>query len=99
LTPDSNLLPKQPWALAYNISARAHRKYNPNSSSTVYDLRFSWWWLRRMPPSGMLRHVALVRTDVSKEHITSIIRVTRIAKLGTALAVPSHQSTVHSHMV
>jgi hypothetical protein len=38
---------------------------------------------RRMPPSGMLRHVALVRTNVSEEYIASIIRVTRIGELGT----------------
>jgi hypothetical protein len=31
-----------------------------------------------MPPSGMLRHVALVRTDILEECSTSIIRVTRI---------------------
>jgi hypothetical protein len=34
----------------------------------------------------MLRHVALVRTDVSEERMTSIIRVTRIGELGTMLA-------------
>jgi uncharacterized membrane protein len=33
-----------------------------------------------MPPSEMLSSVALVRTDVSEEHIASIIRVT-IVKL------------------
>jgi hypothetical protein len=31
-----------------------------------------------MLSSGMLRHVALVRADVSEEPIASIIRVTRI---------------------
>jgi hypothetical protein len=36
-----------------------------------------------MQSSGMLRHVALVRTNVSVESITSIIRVTRIDELGT----------------
>jgi hypothetical protein len=41
-----------------------------------------------MPSSGMLRLVAFVRTDVSHEFSASIIRVTRIDKLGT-LAVTS----------
>jgi hypothetical protein len=36
-----------------------------------------------MPSSGMLRRVALVRTDVSEELSASIIRVTRIGELGT----------------
>jgi hypothetical protein len=40
--------------------------------------------------SGMLRHVALVRTDVSEELSASFIRVTRIAELGTTLAVTSN---------
>jgi hypothetical protein len=37
--------------------------------------------------SGMLRRVALVRTDVSEELSASFIRVTRIGELGTTLAV------------
>jgi hypothetical protein len=37
--------------------------------------------------SGMLRHVALVRTDVSEELSASFIRVTGIGELGTTLAV------------
>jgi hypothetical protein len=41
----------------------------------------------------MLRRVALVRTDVSEEHIASIIRVTRIGELGTTLAVTRARST------
>jgi hypothetical protein len=40
-----------------------------------------------MPSSGMLRRVALVRTDVSVELSASSIRVTTIGELGTALAV------------
>jgi hypothetical protein len=37
----------------------------------------------------MLRRVALVRTDVSEERSSSIIRVTRIGEQGTTLAVTS----------
>jgi hypothetical protein len=46
-----------------------------------------------MPSSGILHRVALVRTDVSEEHIASIIRVTRIGELGT-LAVTSKANVV-----
>jgi hypothetical protein len=42
-----------------------------------------------MASSGMLRRVALVRTDALKERSTSIIRVTRVGELGTTLAVTS----------
>jgi hypothetical protein len=38
-----------------------------------------------MVSSGMLRGVALVRTDISEEPSASFIRVTRIGELGTAL--------------
>jgi hypothetical protein len=36
-----------------------------------------------MESSGMLRRVALVRTDVSEDLSASFIRVTRIGELGT----------------
>jgi hypothetical protein len=39
----------------------------------------------------MSRHVTLVRSDVSDEHIASIIRVTIIGELGTTLAVISNR--------
>jgi hypothetical protein len=41
----------------------------------------------------MLRRVALVRTDVSEELSSSIIRMTRIGELGT-LAVTSNRRTL-----
>jgi hypothetical protein len=40
-----------------------------------------------MRSSSILRHVALVRTDVSEERIASIIKATRIGGLETTLAV------------
>jgi hypothetical protein len=45
-----------------------------------------------MVSCGILRRVALVRTDVSEEISASFIRVTRIFELGTRLAVNSNQS-------
>jgi hypothetical protein len=47
-----------------------------------------------MSSSGMLRRVAVVRTDVSEELSASIIGVTRIGELGTTLAVTSNLRTL-----
>jgi hypothetical protein len=44
-----------------------------------------------MMSSGMLRRVALVRTDVTEEPSVSFIRVTRIGELGTTLAATSNR--------
>jgi hypothetical protein len=46
-----------------------------------------------MASSGMLRRLALVRTDISEELSASFIRVTRIGELGTTLAVTSNRRT------
>jgi hypothetical protein len=47
-----------------------------------------------MPSPEMLSSAALVRTDVSVECISSIIRVRRIGDLETTLAVTSNRSTL-----
>jgi hypothetical protein len=47
-----------------------------------------------MASSGMLRRVALVRTDVSEELSASLITVTRIGELGTTQAVTSNRHMV-----
>jgi hypothetical protein len=52
-----------------------------------------------MSPSGMMRRVALVRTDVSEEFSSSIIRVTRICELGTTLTVTSFLRSVRQLLV
>jgi hypothetical protein len=51
-----------------------------------------------MASSGMLRRVALVRTDVSEEPSASIIMMTRIGELGT-LAVTSNRRTLRRNRV
>jgi hypothetical protein len=47
----------------------------------------------------MLRRMVLVRTDVLKELSSSIIRVTRIGKLGTTLAVRTNRRTLHTALL
>jgi hypothetical protein len=47
-----------------------------------------------MASSGMLRHVTLVRIDVSEERNAFYIRVTIIGELGTTLAVTSNRRTL-----
>jgi hypothetical protein len=49
-----------------------------------------------MVSSGMLRRVALVRTDVLQELSASFIRVIRIGELGTKLSATSNRRTLHA---
>jgi hypothetical protein len=46
-----------------------------------------------MVSSGLLRRVALVRTDVSEEPSASFIRVIKIGALGTTQAATSNRRT------
>jgi hypothetical protein len=50
-----------------------------------------------MASSGMLRRVALVRTDVSEELNASFIRVTGIGELVTTLALSSNRRTLRTN--
>jgi NAD(P)-dependent dehydrogenase (short-subunit alcohol dehydrogenase family) len=56
------------------------------SQIIIYIHNNSW----RMATSEMLRHAALVRSEISEELTASIIRVTIISELGTVLAVTSN---------
>jgi hypothetical protein len=47
-----------------------------------------------MVSSGLLRRVALVRTDFSEEPGDSFIRVTKIGELGTTQAATSNRRTL-----
>jgi hypothetical protein len=47
-----------------------------------------------MVSSGMLRRVALVRTDVSEKPSASFIRVTKIGEVATTLVVTSNRRTL-----
>jgi hypothetical protein len=49
--------------------------------------------------SGMLRRVALIRTDVSEELSASFIKVTIICELGTTLALTSNRRTLGRNML
>jgi hypothetical protein len=50
-----------------------------------------------MASSGMLRRVALVKTDVLEELSAAFIRLTRSGELGTTLAVTNNRASVASY--
>jgi hypothetical protein len=75
------------------LSIMFNLSYIDNSHVILYDLRFSRRWLWRMVSSGMLRRVALVRTDISEKPSASI-RVTRIGEIGKTLAATSNRRTL-----
>jgi hypothetical protein len=51
-----------------------------------------------MSSSGMLRLMALVRTDVSEELRASIFRVTRIGELGKTLDITTNRHTLRRNV-
>jgi hypothetical protein len=83
------------------IVLNVHAPIEDKTDDVKESLHMDWnvYSIRRMPSSGMLRRVALVRTDLSEERRSSIIRMTRICELETTLdltsitasIIPSHQ--------
>jgi hypothetical protein len=69
----------------YNIefSGSIHTPSQHSSRANLPDTR-------RMSSSGVLRRVAIVKTDVSEER-SAFIRVTRFGELGITLAVTSNR--------
>jgi hypothetical protein len=65
----------------------------------LFTVQTTGYEICRLPSSGMLRRVALVRADVSDESISSIIKVTRIGELGTTLAENSNCSTLQRNAI
>jgi hypothetical protein len=83
------------WRENLHMAARDLDKFQIIISQTYTKCGALSTW--RMVSCGMLRRVALERTDVSKELSASFIRVTRIGELGTTLALTSNRHTLHSH--
>jgi hypothetical protein len=77
------------WRYSSNHSWPQHEIYVYCQLHTPTALLCEESPVPRMASSGMLRRVALVKTDVSEEVSASIIRVTRIGEVGTTLAVSS----------
>jgi hypothetical protein len=80
-----------------NLFQNKAKKYTPEFMKSWRIMnkichRFSRRLLWRMASSGMLRRVALPRTDISEELSSSIIRVSRIGELGR-LTVSSNRPT------
>jgi hypothetical protein len=62
-------------------------------------MRCSRRWLRRTPSSVMRSRVALLKTDVSQECTSSIIRMTRIGEQWTMLDVTGNRNTLRRNSI
>jgi hypothetical protein len=83
--------PKSRFSFILQQISKCRFIFSPFSITTIFGGQWMEW---RIVSSGMLRRVALVRTDVPEELSTSFIRVTRIGELGTTLAVTSNRCTL-----
>jgi hypothetical protein len=90
--------------LRYKNPVRTSQETHYISATEISQLiLFKIWGFHdgdwRMHPSEVLRHVALVITDVSEERIASIIRMTRIGALRTKLSVTRNRRMLRSNTV
>jgi hypothetical protein len=78
---------------------KARERQNDDWTATKYErLKINAKISREgMVSSGMLRHVALVRTDVSEELSASIIREKKIGELGTCAKLLRNVGSYKSH--
>jgi hypothetical protein len=69
--------------------------HGTKSKKTAFSIKT----MLRMASSGMLRRVAVGRTDVLVELSASVIRLTRIDGLGTTLGVTSNRFTLRRNIL
>jgi hypothetical protein len=86
--------PNQPQGLSAAGMIRSTEKHSMTSLGYESETMKSYVTVQSLASSGMLRSVALIRTDVSEEFSTSFIRVTRIGELETRLAVTCNRRTL-----
>jgi hypothetical protein len=86
------------WVISFVFLSR----WKPSVSSRQKRWAINPTWkgkIWRLSYSGMLRFVALVKTDVSEECNSSIISVTRIDYLGITLAITSNRRTLRRNSI
>jgi hypothetical protein len=79
------------YCFCYDVPCFPCAGVRVHTHTSTGETRITLW---RMVSSVMSRRVALVRTDVSEEPSTPIIRVTRICELGTTLAATNNRRTL-----
>jgi hypothetical protein len=83
--------------IVYKWVGSTRRRRQKLVSETLLQIKGRWIIFRRMVSSGLLRRVALVRTDVSEEPGASFIRVTKIGELRATRRNNQEDTILHSH--
>jgi hypothetical protein len=85
---------KRAAVLQFGYPRRVHLALRCTHSSRNWGRKYELQDPRRMVSSGILRRVALLRTDVSEELIASFNRVKIKGVLGTTLTLTSNLCTL-----